>query len=95
MLYHEQTVEWFKNNKLNYLENIVYSPQCFSPRSLSQGIKNQICDRTSSSTVRALLSQHTEQDQISFDKFQAEIQRQDQLKKINIQDYLPEFSALL
>jgi hypothetical protein len=95
VLYHDQTLEWFKQNKLNYLENVVYSPQCFSPRSLSQRIKNQISDQTSSSLIRAMLSQHTDHDQANFIQFRTEIQRQDQLKQINIGDYLPEFTALM
>jgi hypothetical protein len=42
-----------------------------------------------------MLSQHTDHDQANFIQFRTEIQRQDQLKQINIGDYLPEFTALM
>jgi sulfatase maturation enzyme AslB (radical SAM superfamily) len=94
VLYHEQTINWFDQNKLPYLENPVYTPSYFSPRALTFDIKQKILQQVKHTTVVKLLSSHSENDEQLYQDFLKEIARQDRLKNIQIADYLPEFLAL-
>lgn len=95
ILYYEQTTKWFDDNSIHYLDNPVYSPEYFSPRSLGSDIKQKIIDRTNHSMVRHLLSTHTDVDETNYKEFFKRIQYQDSLKKIKLRDYLPDFAELI
>jgi hypothetical protein len=95
ILYHEQTLAWLNQNKLPYLENIVYDPVHFSPKSLNQTIKNQILKSLNDPTSQTFLSNHSESDEANYRQFLLEIEKQDNLKNISIKDYLPEFANLI
>jgi hypothetical protein len=91
IMYYDQTVGWFNENRIRYVENPVYDPVFFAPRSLSASLKKQISASTDSALVHRLLSQHSTVDDSNYAEFLKQIQLQDQLKHIHIQDYLPEF----
>jgi MoaA/NifB/PqqE/SkfB family radical SAM enzyme len=92
--YHAQTVKWFADNNIQYLENLVYGPVYFSPKSLSKPIKHKIMSGDNSELIQNLLRDHSDIDHYNYQECLKQIQFQDQLKNIRIQDYLPEFWAL-
>ena len=87
--YHTQTKLWFQEQGINFLTNIVDHPSHFQPSALTQNIKDIIF--AGDSDVAKLLGKHTDQDDRYYQKFLAEIQKQDSWKGISIRDYLPEF----
>ena len=91
--YHTQTKLWFQEQGINFLTNIVDHPSHFQPSALTQNIKDIIF--AGDSDVAKLLGKHTEQDDQNYQKFLAEIQKQDSWKGISIKDYLPEFAEYL
>jgi hypothetical protein len=93
--YHAQTVKWFKDNNIRYLENVVYDPVHFSPKSLSESIKQKIILSSDSELICSMLDQHSSTDDNNYQTCLKQIQFQDQLKNIRIQDYLPEFWELV
>lgn len=83
VLYYQETVDWFKQNNLNYNHNIVVDPIYFSPNALPKNLKlNHL----------GFFDTHKDKDDDNFKLFCEEIRRQDQLKGINISDYLPELA---
>lgn len=95
LLYHDQTRQWFHDQHVPFLINPVQSPEWFAMNSLSASIKQFIGNRIQDPAVRQMLREHDAMDDIRFDRFRQEIAKQDQLKKISIKDYLPEFSELI
>jgi hypothetical protein len=91
MMYYSETVEWFRTNKIAYLNNIVYSPDYFSPTSLPKKIKEKIVDKNNS----IFISTHNNDDDLLFRQFLVKIQEQDNLKNIAMKDYVPEFYNLI
>jgi ABC-type branched-subunit amino acid transport system substrate-binding protein len=78
-LQHNETVNWFKQQGLTYNHNLVSSPAHFNINSLPAAIKK--------SHPNALFREHQEQDDINFELFLQEIEKQDQLKGISVGDY--------
>jgi hypothetical protein len=91
MMYYSETVEWFRTNKIAYLNNIVYNPNYFSPTSLPKKIKEKIIDKNN----LIFISTHNNNDDLLFRQFLVKIQEQDNLKNIRMQDYVPEFYDLI
>lgn len=87
--YHTQTTEWFQQQGINFLVNMVDYPAYFQPTALPENIKSLIPD------VAKLLGNHTDQDNQNYQQFLAKIQKQDGWKGISIRDYLPEFAKHL
>lgn len=85
VLYHNETVKWFADNNLQFNHIIVYSPAHFHPNVLPNALKQ---DPTLSEFFTPLT------DRLLLDQFVAEVRRQDQLKGININNYLPKLSSL-
>ena len=94
LLYHTTTIQWFKDHNINYLVNPVYSPAHFRPQSLPSAVKQHLAQRLDGDATQSWLT-HAPNDDNWFRKFQIEIAKQDSMKNIAIQDYLPEFVALL
>jgi hypothetical protein len=92
--YHNQTIKWFEDNNIRYLENVVYDPVHFAPKSLSKSIKQKIISSSESQLIQNMLNQHVDSDDVNYQECLKQIQFQDQLKNIRIQDYVPEFWAL-
>lgn len=91
--YHSQTTAWFREQGINFLTNSVYTPSYFQPTALPETIKNRIIDRDPD--VAKLLGKHTDQDDLNYQRFLVEIQKQDRWKGMSIVDYLPEFAEQL
>ena len=91
--YHAQTVAWFQEQEINFLIGAVESPAYFQPSALPKSIKDRIisCDPD----VAKLLDKHTDQDDLNYQQFLVEIQKQYRWKGISIKDYLPEFAKHL
>jgi sulfatase maturation enzyme AslB (radical SAM superfamily) len=94
LFYHTQTTQWFRDQKINYLTNTVYSPAHFRPESLPAEIKQQLRQQHNSDAISQWLA-HSPNDDRLFEKFQVEIAKQDHMKNISMQDYLPELVELL
>jgi len=91
IFYYTEMIDFFKDNKLNYLCKKIIVPKYFAPGNLSADFKQQVVENNKKyhMEVKAFLT-HGDQ---WLEKFWAEIDRQDQLKKISIKDYLPELAA--
>jgi hypothetical protein len=72
----------------------VYSPGHFRPESLPAKIKQQLGQQHDSDAISQWLAHSPSDDQL-FAKFQVEIAKQDHMKNISMQDYLPELAELL
>jgi hypothetical protein len=88
--YHAQTTAWFQQQGINFLLGSVEYPVHFQPSALPENIKDIIIARDPD--IGKLLGKHTDQDAQNYQKFLAEIQKQDRWKGISIKDYLPEFA---
>ena len=91
ILFYTQTTDWFKTNNLPFINNIVYTPEYFSPTSLPLAIKKRVIDENN----EKFLNTHTYQDELNFNKFITKIKEQDEWKKIKMQDYIPQFYNLI
>ena len=87
--YHAQTTEWFQQQRINFLVSMVDYPAHFQPPALPENIKSLIPN------VAKLLGNHTTEDDQNYQKFLAEIQKQDSWKGTSIANYLPEFAKHL
>jgi sulfatase maturation enzyme AslB (radical SAM superfamily) len=91
VMYHKETTQWFKDNSIPYINNIVNSPMHYKPTSLPLDAKNRINELTSDREIAGLLNDHTSQDEINYSRAVIDIKKQDLQKEINIADYLPEW----
>jgi sulfatase maturation enzyme AslB (radical SAM superfamily) len=91
--YHAQTTAWFNQQGINYLINLVGHPSHFQPSALPESIKDIII--AGNTDIAKLLGNHSDQDDQNYQRFLAEIQKQDRWKGISIKDYLPEFAEHL
>jgi organic radical activating enzyme len=90
-LYYDQTVAWFKQNNLDFNHNVISHPNWLSIKNMPVKFKQQLinkqnfiasfCNISGSEILVDIVSQH--------------VRQQDQAKKIDIQDYMPEFWQLL
>jgi hypothetical protein len=90
-LYYDQTVDWFKENNLDYNHNIVSNPNWLSLKNMPVKLKHQLANKqnfvTNFSDISGL--------EISTETISQHIKLQDRAKKIDIKDYMPEFWHLL
>ena len=94
LLYHAETIKWFKDQTLNYVTGVVYFPEHFRPQSLPSTVKQCLSQRSDSDAMVPWLT-HSLDDEKHYKQFQKEIAKQDSMKNINIRDYLPELAELL
>lgn len=92
ILYYNQTIKWFENNKIPYRIGYVENPRYFRPGALPMAIKQHL--RQSNINLEIFLS-HGTQDDVDFEEMKRQIIKQDMWKGISIQDYLPEFAQLI
>lgn len=97
VLYHNETIEWFKKNNLNYHFNPVISPFHFKPSALPKAVKEEIFKKYGKTADLEFFigPEHTAKDDEDFAKMLAVIKDQDRVKGISINDYLPEFCQLI
>jgi hypothetical protein len=85
VLYYQQTVNWFQSQNLRYNHNIVTHPEWISLSSTPVKIKELLRDNSFASTWAKITGKET-----NLAEYQQLLAKQDQAKKINIKDYLPE-----
>jgi sulfatase maturation enzyme AslB (radical SAM superfamily) len=94
VMYHKDTTQWFKDNSIPYINNIVHSPAYYAPSSLPLDAKKQIIKLTSDQEITGLLKGHKPRDDINYSRAVLDIKKQDLQKEINIIDYLPELVSI-
>ena len=96
VMYHHETVNWFKENNLNYHFNPVIDPAYFRPSALPSAVKQIIFDKFGKTAdLNFFIGNHTEQDDKDFTRMLTVIKQQDSMKNISIKDYLPELIELI
>jgi sulfatase maturation enzyme AslB (radical SAM superfamily) len=96
VLYHNETVTWFNNQKIEYANNPIYRPTWLQPRALPTHVKQHLKTVLNSVDYDMYIGDyHTNTDQSNFEEFLVQIKRQDQLKDISIKHYLPELCELI
>lgn len=95
ILYHEQTVDWFNKNNIEFLINPVKTPFYFNAKALPSGIKDYILKHQTNPLAQLLFQTHSDRDDVNYGIFQKEIKKQDQWKNISMADYLPELAELM
>jgi organic radical activating enzyme len=95
LFYYSETVKWFEEQNISHNHILVSFPLYLNPGNLNQEQKLKILEnnKTHVNTVKRFLNNGTYSDML-YAQFIQEIQRQDQLKKINIDDYMPELKIL-
>ena len=96
VLYHNQTVAWFDQNKIPYSNNPIYQPTWLQPRALPQSIKQHLktvlCDVDFKTYIG---TEHTDVDQQNWEECLVQIHKQDTAKGIKWQEYLPDLYNML
>lgn len=95
VLYHNQTVAWFKDNNIEYANNPIYRPAWLQPRALPSHVKHHLKSVLNDVDYATYIGKHTDQDDENFQEFLRQISIQDRAKKINLKDYLPELYELI
>ena len=81
-LYYDQTVDWFKENNLNYNHNIVSNPNWLSLKNMPVKLKHQLANKQNFVTKFSDISGL----EISTETISQHIKLQDRAKKIDIKD---------
>ena len=89
-LYYNETINWFKQNNLRYNHNIVNYPQWIGLDNTPLKIKEALHNTSVPVAWMEITGKET-----TLDSYQNYLQAQDQAKKINIKDYLPEVWEIL
>ena len=96
VLYHNETVAWFNDQKIEYANNPIYRPDWLQPRALPTHVKQHLKTVLNSMDYDTYIGDyHTDTDQNNFEEFLKQIKRQDNLKGISIKNYLPELCELI
>lgn len=95
VLYHNETVKWFNDNKIPYANNPIMRPSWLRPHSLPESVKQVLKTKLNSVDYQTYIHKgNQDQDNQNYTKLCEEIYKQDQAKGINIIDYLPELCAI-
>ena len=94
-LYHKETVSWFEQNNIPYLVNPVYSPTYFAPSVLPDSAKNFVQQNEEKYRLDDLILPNGKLDHQLWNQFIAEIYKQDSMKQIDINDYMPELASFI
>lgn len=91
LFYYSETVNWFKEQCIPHNHILVNFPLYLNPGNLNEKQKTKILENnlTHVNSIKEFLNTGTYSDML-YTQFIQEIKRQDQLKKININDYMPE-----
>jgi sulfatase maturation enzyme AslB (radical SAM superfamily) len=85
ILYYDEIVNWFNQQKLEYNSNFVIAPKHFNIEVLPPAIKKHL----------PFIKNPSHFDRDLFSQFMKEIKGQDKLKNIDIKDYLPEVDKII
>ena len=95
VLYHNQTVGWFDQNKIPYSNNPIYHPTWMQPRALPEPVKKYLKETLSDSDFKTYIgTEHTDVDQQNWEECLLQINKQDTAKRIKWHEYLPELAVL-
>lgn len=96
IIYHNQTVDWFNKENINFSNNMIYSPTWLQPKALPKDVIQYLKASLSDTDYNSFIGVHNnELSQRLFDQFVIEIKRQDTAKGINLKDYLPELARMI
>jgi hypothetical protein len=95
IMYHRDTAEWFRENNISWINNPVYEPDYFSPKTLPTATKHKLRDYLTKSEFDSFIGDPDADPGASWQEFLQQIHLQDTAKNIKIQDYLPEFCRLV
>jgi hypothetical protein len=90
-LYYDQTTEWFNNNNLSYNHNIAVGPAWVSLNNMPVSLKHILSQKNN--FVSNFCKINGNETPMSI--FSKNLIAQDQAKKINIQDYMPELASII
>lgn len=96
ILYYTELIDFFKEQKLNYVCKHIIHPIIFAPSNLPNKIRDQIQIRNFKyyKEVNSFMTTKPFNSML-FDRFKQELSRQDALKKISVETYLPDFYKYL
>jgi organic radical activating enzyme len=86
IIYYDETIEWFKQQNLPYNHNLVLGPDYLTVNALPKNIKENCGE------AKKFFREHCLKDDIDFLHFCREVKKQDQLKGINICQYMPKMA---
>jgi hypothetical protein len=84
ILYHEDTINWFEEQKLKFNYNIVHQPKWASPKYMPVELKQKLVPGTFAHQFATISGE-----EIDLREFLRELDRQDSLKHISVHDHLP------
>lgn len=96
VIYHNQTVEWFNKENINFSNSIIYNPNWLQPKVLPLTAIKYLKSTLNSADYNMFVGNRDEEacDRL-FDKFLIQIKKQDAAKGINLKNYLPELAKLI
>lgn len=92
VLHYSELIQYFEDNELDYLCKQITTPAIFSPGNLPDNFKQQVLERNQKYASEVSTFLNCKSDDL-LDKFWHEIKRQDDLKGIDIKNYLPELAS--
>lgn len=96
VIYHNQTVDWFNSENINFSNNMIYQPIWLQPRALPNNVIQHLKSTLNSVDYNTFIGEYdSELSQKLFEQFVIEIKRQDAAKGINLKDYLPELAQMI
>lgn len=97
VLYHHNTVDWFKEQGIEFHYNPVISPSYFRPQALPLAVKEKIFTKFGKTKDLLMLlgTDHSSNDDEDFAKMLSIVNQQDKIKGVSIDNYLPEFCELI
>jgi sulfatase maturation enzyme AslB (radical SAM superfamily) len=101
LLYFDQLTDWLDDHHLRYHVNFANTHQfdqkyaLYGNTVLSTRVKSALLDRNPSPFVKHILNKHTALDDKLYELFLQDIVEKDNWKGIRLENYLPEFAAIL
>lgn len=92
---HPKTTAWFRDNKIPFNYSPVTYPNYFSPQALPEQAKQQLSLELDSKDYHGLVGEHHSAHDTLYQEACSELDRQDRLKGINRQDFLPDHSFFI
>lgn len=86
---HPETIAWFRANNIPYNYNPVTYPNYFSPWALPESAKHQLEQILDTQDYQGIVGEHQDSHDELYHQACQELNRQDRLKGINRQDFLP------
>lgn len=89
-IYYDETVDWFRQQNLQYTHNIVTDPNWASLINMPVELKNYLKDYPFFKAWTEING-----NEISLETLAAELEKQDRMKKISLNNYMPELWRVL